>query len=95
MGWWDNGRLFIYGQNLSGRPLSSSDVGDIQLFSNLDSTISETERPNFTTIAEYWYETCCSTRSCVLKLASKTQMPILHSVTLVATLSIHHLVFRR
>ncbi len=56
MGWWDNGRLFIYGQNLSGRPISSSDVGDIQLFSNLDSTISETERPNFTTIAEYWYE---------------------------------------
>ena len=56
MGWWDNGRLFVYGQNLSGRPLSASEVGDIQLFSNLDSTISETERPNFTTIAEYWYE---------------------------------------
>lgn len=56
MGWWDNGRLFVYGQNVSGRPLSKEDVGDVQLFSNLDSTISDTERPNFTTIAEYWYE---------------------------------------
>lgn len=56
MGWWDNGRLFVYGQNLSGRPLSTEEVGDIQLFSNLDSTINETERPHFTTIAEYWYE---------------------------------------
>ncbi len=56
MGWWESGRLFVYGQNLSGKPLSASDVGDVQLFSNLDSTISETERPNFTTVAEYWYE---------------------------------------
>lgn len=56
MGWWDNGRLFVYGQNLSGRPLSQEGVGDVQLFSNLDSTINETERPHFTTIAEYWYE---------------------------------------
>jgi porin len=56
MGWWDNGRLFVYGQNLSGRPLSPEEVGDVQLFSNLDSTINETERPHFTTIAEYWYE---------------------------------------
>ncbi len=56
MGWWDSGRFFVYGQNLSGRPLSAADVGDVQLFSNLDSTISEGERPNFTTVAEYWYE---------------------------------------
>jgi porin len=56
MGWWDSGRFFVYGQNLSGRPLSASDVGDVQLFSNLDSTISATERPTFTTISEYWYE---------------------------------------
>lgn len=56
MGWWDSGRFFVYGQNISGRPLSASDVGDVQLFSNLDSTISETERPAFTTVAEYWYE---------------------------------------
>lgn len=39
MGWWDSGRFFVYGQNLSGRPLSASEVGDVQLFSNLDSTI--------------------------------------------------------
>jgi len=56
MGWWDSGRFFVYGQNLSGRPLSASEVGDVQLFSNLDSTINETERPSFTTVAEYWYE---------------------------------------
>ncbi|MCA9127852.1 MAG: carbohydrate porin [Planctomycetales bacterium] len=56
MGWWNGGRIFIYGENLSGKPISTSDVGDTQLFSNLDSTISDTERPNFTTIAEYWYE---------------------------------------
>ncbi len=56
MGWWERGRFFVYGQNLSGKPISTSDVGDIQLFSNLDSTISATERPQFTTIAEYWYE---------------------------------------
>ena len=56
MGWWDGGRFFVYGQNLSGRPLSPGEVGDVQLFSNLDSTINETERPQFTTVAEYWYE---------------------------------------
>ncbi len=56
MGWWDGGRLFVYGQNLAGKPLSTNYVGDTQLFSNLDSTISATERPHFTTIAEYWYE---------------------------------------
>jgi len=56
MGWWENGRFFVYGQNLSGRPLSVEEVGDVQLFSNLDSTINTTERPHFTTIAEYWYE---------------------------------------
>ena len=56
MGWWDSGRFFVYGQNLTGKPLSSSYVGDTQLFSNLDSTISATERPHFTTISEYWYE---------------------------------------
>jgi porin len=56
LGLWDRGRLFVYGQNLSGNPLSASAVGDAQLFSNLDSTINDTERPHFTTIAEYWYE---------------------------------------
>lgn len=56
MGWWESGRFLVYGQNLSGRPLSQTEVGDVQLFSNLDSTISDTERPHFTTVAEYWYE---------------------------------------
>lgn len=56
MGWWDGGRMFVYGQNLAGKPISADYVGDTQLFSNLDSTISATERPHFTTIAEYWYE---------------------------------------
>ncbi len=36
--------------------MSQAFVGDVQLFSNLDSTISDTERPQFTSIAEYWYE---------------------------------------
>ena len=53
---WSGGRFFVYGQNLAGKPISVSDVGDLQLFSNLDSTISATERPQFTTVAEYWYE---------------------------------------
>jgi porin len=56
LGWWDRGRLFVYGQNLSGRPLSESEVGDVQLFSNLDSTIGPGQRPQFTAISEYWYE---------------------------------------
>lgn len=56
LGWWDRGRLFVYGQNLSGRPLSESEVGDIQLFSNLDSTIGPGQRPQFTAISEYWFE---------------------------------------
>ncbi len=56
MGWWDRGRLFVYGQTLSGRPLSLNDVGDFQLFSNLDSTFDAFGRPQFTTIAEYWYD---------------------------------------
>ena len=56
MDMWSGGRFFVYGQNLAGKPISASDVGDLQLFSNLDSTISATERPQFTAIAEYWYE---------------------------------------
>lgn len=56
LGWWDRGRLFVYGQNLSGRPLSESEVGDVQLFSNLDSTIGPGQRPQFTAISEYWFE---------------------------------------
>ena len=55
LGLWDRGRLFVYGQNLSGNPISTSTVGDVQLFSNLDSTINDTERPQFTSISEYWY----------------------------------------
>jgi porin len=56
LGWWDRGRLFVYGQNLSGRPISESEVGDFQLFSNLDSTIGPGQRPQFTAVSEYWYE---------------------------------------
>lgn len=56
MGWWTGGRFLVYGQNLTGRPLSATEVGDFQLFSNLDSTISATDRADFTTVAEYWYE---------------------------------------
>lgn len=56
MDMWSGGRFFVYGQNLVGKPLSASDVGDIQLFSNLDSTVSATDRPQFTAVAEYWYE---------------------------------------
>ncbi len=56
MDMWSGGRFFVYGQNLVGKPLSATDVGDVQLFSNLDSTISANDRPQFTAIAEYWYE---------------------------------------
>ena len=50
------GRIFVYGQNVQGNPLSQHDVGDFQLFSNIDSTISETGCPNYNAVAEYWYE---------------------------------------
>ncbi len=53
---WEGGRLFVYGQNVHGQTLSQRDVGDLQLFSNLDSTISDTDRPRYTAVAEYWYE---------------------------------------
>ncbi|MEQ1825870.1 MAG: carbohydrate porin [Pirellula sp.] len=56
LGWWDRGRFFVYGQNLSGRPISTDEVGDFQLFSNLDSTIGPGRRPNFTAVSEYWFE---------------------------------------
>lgn len=56
LGWWDGGRIFLYGQSMQGRPLSLDHVGDVQLFSNIDSTISDTERFYFTTISEFWYE---------------------------------------
>jgi porin len=52
----EGGRLFVYGQNVHGDPLSLDAVGDFQLFSNIDSTISDTDRPQFTAVAEYWYE---------------------------------------
>lgn len=55
-GLWKGGRLFVYGENLEGRPLSKDFVGDVQLFSNLDSTVSDTGRPYFAAIAAYWYE---------------------------------------
>ncbi len=71
MGWWESGRFFVYGQNLSGKPLSATAVGDVQLFSNLDSTISETERPSFTTVAEYWYEHFCLDNSLRLKIGKQ------------------------
>ncbi len=53
MGLWDGGRLFIYGENVAG---TLHPVGEIQFFSNIDSTVSDTARREFTTIAEYWYE---------------------------------------
>jgi porin len=56
MNWWEGGRIFVYGQNVFGKTLSSRYVGDTQLFSNIDSTISDDARPHFTSIAEYWYE---------------------------------------
>ncbi len=56
MDWWQGGRFFVYGQNLFGKTLSATHVGDAQLFSNLDSTISDNARPHFTSVAEYWYE---------------------------------------
>lgn len=52
MGWWEGGRLFLYGQNDHGRPLSESYVGDWQYFSNIDSS----PRPDLTQISECWYQ---------------------------------------
>lgn len=56
LGMWEGGRFFLYGHDIQGKPMSLEHVGDWQLFSNIDSTISDTERPYFTTIGEYWYE---------------------------------------
>ncbi len=53
---WEGGRIFVYGNNVHGEPLSQNYVGDMQLFSNIDSTISDTARPRYTAVAEYWYE---------------------------------------
>lgn len=52
LGWWNNGRFFIYGQDLHGPRLSENFVGDYQLYSNLDSA----PRSDLTQISEYWYQ---------------------------------------
>ncbi len=91
MDWWDGGRLFVYGQNLSGDPLSASHVGDVQLFSNLDSTISDTERPHFTTIAEYWYEQLYLDGAIRLKMGSRMRTLTLLTATSAAILFIRRL----
>lgn len=44
MNWWEGGRIFVYGQNVFGKTLSARYVGDTQLFSNIDSTISDEMR---------------------------------------------------
>lgn len=62
LGWWEGGRVFVYTNNVHGRPLSAQEVGDFQFFSNIDSTIrhdpatGEFERPRFTAVGEYWLE---------------------------------------
>lgn len=56
LGWWDRGRFFVYGQNLNGRTFSDTNSGEVQLFSNLDSTVGPGVRPNFTAVSEYWFE---------------------------------------
>ncbi|MDX1929248.1 MAG: carbohydrate porin [Pirellulaceae bacterium] len=56
MNWWSGGRLFVYGQNLVGQPLSPSDVGDIQLFSNLDSTANGDFQGRQETAIEVFYK---------------------------------------
>ncbi len=52
LGWWNNGRFFIYGQDLHGPTLTENSVGDYQFYSNLDST----PRRDLTQISEYWYQ---------------------------------------
>lgn len=56
LGWWDKGRFFVYGENLTGGIISADYIGETQLFSNLDSTVGPGLRPYYSTIAEYWYE---------------------------------------
>ena len=61
LGLWKGARVFLYANNVHGRTLSPLDVGDYQLFSNIDSTIGEDaggniERPHYTAVGEYWYE---------------------------------------
>lgn len=58
---WSGARFFLYANNIHGRVLSANDVGDFQLFSNIDSTIGtnaqgELERPYYTAVGEYWLE---------------------------------------
>jgi porin len=65
------GRLFVYGQNVHGNPLSADAVGDFQFFSNLDSTISENDRPQFTAVAEYWYEQLLADDSLRIKIGKQ------------------------
>lgn len=56
LGAWKGGRFFVYGNHVHGRPLSKDFVGDAQLFSNIDSTISPTGRPYYMQVSEYFYE---------------------------------------
>ncbi|MGE0758560.1 MAG: carbohydrate porin [Pirellulaceae bacterium] len=51
-GWWEQGRFFLYGFSAHGRTLSADYVGDLQLYSNIDTApFAETLR-----IGEAYYE---------------------------------------
>jgi porin len=52
LGWWNNGRFFIYGQDTHGPRLTENYVGDYQFYSNLDSA----PKTDLTQISEYWYQ---------------------------------------
>jgi porin len=49
---WTGGKVFVYGGNSHGRTLSETEVGDFQLYSNIDSFPFR----ELTQLHEYWFE---------------------------------------
>lgn len=50
---WDGGRFFLYSHNVHGSTLTANEVGDFQLYDNLDTSPRAND---ITQIAEYWYQ---------------------------------------
>ncbi|MFO0427987.1 MAG: carbohydrate porin [Planctomyces sp.] len=65
---WKGGRLFVYGSQFHGQTLTPRDVGDTQLYSNIESN----PRPeNELQLTEFWYEHSFADGALIVKMGKQ------------------------
>ncbi len=65
---WEGGRFFLYGNSYHGRSLTTPNIGDVQLFSNIDST---PRSENEFLLMEYWYEHSLADGDLIFKIGKQ------------------------